>query len=73
MTVKSVKKYIPKKLRPYIIGEIVIWKNDSEAYHNIDVMFRFEDNSEAYFIAYGVRELKWACKKVLSGKRDNIL
>lgn len=65
-------KYIPKKLHNRIVGGIDTWKNYGEHYYCIDVGFKFEDGTEATFVAHGVDELKWACKQVLNGKRGEI-
>lgn len=65
-------KYIPKALHKNIVGNIDIWKNYGEQYYCIDVEFKFEDGSEASFVAHGVQELKWACKQVEKGKRGNL-
>lgn len=72
---KSVLKYIPKSLHPYIVA-CGKWKDTYANYTCYEVIFDENFNDEygegTMFIAHNVEELRWACKQVIKGARGEI-
>jgi hypothetical protein len=72
---EKVLKYIPKPLQAHVIA-CGKWKDTYATYTCYEVIFDDEYNDEhgetTGFIAHNVAELKWACKKILEGRRGEI-
>lgn len=72
---ESVLKYIPKILCSHVVA-CGKWKDTYASYTCYDVIFDESFNDEhgenTSFIAHGINELRWACKKVMEGWRGEI-